>query len=762
MSAPTQTQPVAANSPQDPRPEFGDRAIFGVKMQYEPNEVPPGYCCDAINMRFNKGVPESRRGVSLLTWCNKITGGQMGPWGTVYGWGTFRDPLTKYQFILIAADGGVYYTAAGNVAQALSLPTGVTVTDQCRFVQQFNVVYLLRGPSQPVLQMRSVFEGFVSISQTSQGNGTFPIPNSARGLAASNRLFLIQDDTVLASDLQDGTRYSIFKEMLVNQGAEDRLLNLAMFGNATMICLKEKSIYRVDNVYGDLSAAVLTRVTERYGCVAPDSVVDLGTDMVWLCREGIASLTLTQQNEVQTAQGALSGKWPMFSDDIKPLIKRINWSYAQNAWGAFNDGKLYMAVPLDNAEVLGLELAQGNQPNGSNLVQVTNLTPGANYRFVQVSPDGSLTNGTQTLTGSGDFTAQGTSVTISCFIVCSSSLKRVYKGVNNAVLVYDTQSGPNGAWAGHDEGAEILPSRLLKVFNLGQERLFAMDPTGWIRLYEEGYEDQMAIPYSDLKVNAAPANGATLQVNGGTLLTTNGGTTDTHTGGTGGWATGADRNIALIDLWMDQTANGGYAANATNPWTAPNTTPTAILGGVRFYASNGVPPAVALTGTSNCTVTTMARAPILATYVSREYSVSDLSLQQFNRLWLDLQTWAATFTVDLLAPGVNRVLNLCTNRTKDRTLYYRPFDRPPYNVTNVNDDFLVPNRQDYSAQATPAGFLTKSGMQLGLHQEAREPFHFNLRARGVQMRLVNSTGRVRIICTHFKSHKLNEKGAVLG
>ena len=34
---------------------------------------------------------------------------------------------------------------------------------------------------------------------------------------------------------------------------------------------------------------------------------------------------------IQAAQGALSGKNRMFSEDIQPLIERINWRYAANA-----------------------------------------------------------------------------------------------------------------------------------------------------------------------------------------------------------------------------------------------------------------------------------------------------------------------------------------------------------------------------------------------------------------------------------------------
>ncbi len=333
-----------------PERQNGDRGFRGVNMRMDPSQLEEGWVSEAINARFRNGIAETRLGSMVTPWLNKISGGNVQPWSAVYGAGVFRDPNDAREYVLLAAEGQVYACQPNNPPFLLTLPAGVSITTSCRFQQAFDVVLLLRGFDDAPLVMTGIVTGFQAVEPAPTGTGLEPIPNALRSVYAANRVFIADNnDGILASDILDYTHYSLTNNYRINQGSDDRIVNLEMFGSGTIVALKGRSVYRVDNVYGDLAAASLSRVTSRYGCVAAESVVDCGNDILWLSQEGVASLTLTERNEIQAAQGALSGKYRMFSEDIQPLIERINWRYASAAVGAVWNDRYYLALPVDQA-----------------------------------------------------------------------------------------------------------------------------------------------------------------------------------------------------------------------------------------------------------------------------------------------------------------------------------------------------------------------------------------------------------------------------
>ena len=54
-----------------PPVELGDRGFIGVNQRIQPTQLPPGYVSDAVNCRFNRGVCETRLGITLPVWSNK-------------------------------------------------------------------------------------------------------------------------------------------------------------------------------------------------------------------------------------------------------------------------------------------------------------------------------------------------------------------------------------------------------------------------------------------------------------------------------------------------------------------------------------------------------------------------------------------------------------------------------------------------------------------------------------------------------------------
>ena len=734
----------------DPPKPIGDRGFIGVNMRVDPAQLPPGYASEAINMRFRNGVAETRKGYVVLPWVNKIVAGQTQPWGQVHGTGVFSDPFTFQEYLVIAADGSAYYTQANNTPQTLTLPASETLSNTVTFTQAFDTLIMHRGTATATLQMPRITQGFSLVEQTPSGNGTEPIPNSTHSLFLQNRLFIPNDnDEIAASDFNDYTRYlPVFQEFKVNQGSADELVAIFKFNDTTLIAFKEHSIYALNNVYGDLNAIQQDELTNQFGLVARQSVAHVGKDLWFLSELGVMSIAQTEQNKLQ-------GVVLPVSDPIQPLIDRINWRYASSAVAAVWDSKYYLAVPLDDAELVGDELLAGTFSEGGAYT-LRGIVAGATYRFTLGTDGITLTNGTESYGSAStgftkDFVAQGTTLAISGgFALLDSSVRRVRKGVNNAILVYDFL---NQAWCGHDEAPGFAVSEFRLFPYNGERRLFVITVDGYMVMYEEDVEDQLPVPYTDVTAASAGeaeigAGGQTLRVNGGTIAVASAFDVVVNSGTQWGAAGGGGGN-----LWADVNATPGYAQGYSIPgWTAPNTQSFRLAHGVRFYATNGVIPAV-VTNAEWLTIAEHGTQPIETTLVTRGYSSEDNSLSDYNWLIADLQTWAPEYSLSVVAPGVNEVQAVKEDETKDRTAYYEPAHAAAFDPSNVNGDFLTPYRQDYSVllgdavDATEefALYTLEDGVPMELHQEHRVTERLNTKGRSAQVRITNSQGRIRVM-----------------
>jgi len=724
---------------------MGDVGWRGVNMRLDPDQLTEGFASKGVNIRFRDGTPETRRGSMVIPWLNKISAGTIQPWGVVYGRGTFRDPSTFYEYELIAADGNIYACLANNQPILLNLPAGETVTDKCTFLQAFNVVLCLRGFDADPLVMDNVTTGFTAIEASPEGTGLLTIPRCRRGVFMSNRVFLLrEDDTLVASDVLDYTHYTALNDLRINQGDADKGVALAPFGATSLVVLKERSVYLVDNVTGDLASLTVSRVTGRFGCKAAETVVDCGSDLLWLTNEHkVAALLLTIQNEVQASQGALAGKFPSLSDPMSPLFDRMAGQFASQATACLWNDAYYIAFSLDTGRMVGQELIQ----SGSKVQTITTV-PGDRYVFTVGTDGDQIVNGTETISTTREFIAQGTSVTLTVTYIyttnaiTNSSLKRVMLGQNNVLARYDFI---NQAWSGWDEAEDIAFKQVFAATYVNRQRLFVVTHDGYIRLWEEGYADRLSQPYVDVTVATLPAAGNTLRVNGGTTVTADVVNTATL------WDC-TDLATARRSLWLE--SGGGYRIGSLNRWTCPNALPTLLpigaasytLGtGLRFVATNGVLPVVVTTG-SWATLDEVVERDIQAEFVTRAYTHPEAELSEFHGLILDLQTWNVSCSVNLLADGVNEDVTVASAVTKDRTRYYFPFDAAPYDVTNVNGDFYTAGREDYSIQPTSAAyaFTPSANVSGDLMQEAREPWEVTLAGRSCRVQLLSTRGRWRM------------------
>tara|TARA_Y100001938_G_scaffold54361_1_gene75877 strand:+ start:438 stop:2438 length:2001 start_codon:yes stop_codon:yes gene_type:complete len=288
------------------------------------------------------------------------------PFTNVKGVGVFRDP-SGFEWLLIAAGDGVYATREGN--QSFKLPGVSSISDSVTdvvFVQAFNVVLMFQGEDTAPLAMENFANGFVSINQVASdftidendSDGTESIPNSSTALFSGNRVWIPHNrDMVAVSDYLNYTRYApIMSTLRINQGSEDKLVQLVKFDEQTIIAFKESSIYAIRNTYGNLADMSLDEMTRSYGCVAAKSICTVGRDIWFLDRSGVRSLGVTESGKVQGVDKPVS-------DPIQSIISRINWPSAGKAVAAYHNNRYFLAVPVDGSTENNIILVYDFQTN---------------------------------------------------------------------------------------------------------------------------------------------------------------------------------------------------------------------------------------------------------------------------------------------------------------------------------------------------------------------------------------------------------------
>ena len=105
-------------------------------------------------------------------------------------------------------------------------------------------------------------------------------------------------------------------------------------------------------------------------------------------------------------------------------------------------------------------------------------------------------------------------------------------------------------------------------------------------------------------------------------------------------------------------------------------------------------------------------------------------------------TWNGAGSVEVVRDGVNEV-STSVGYSKDRTKY-NLFAKRSYDVSNANDDFLAPFRQDYSVPLLAGGISLGTGIVLGLHQYSSERMRIRQDSRYVQFRFLGTRGRNRV------------------
>lgn len=150
---------------------------------------------------------------------------------------------------------------------------------------------------------------------------------------------------------------------------------------------------------------------------------------------------------------------------------------------------------------------------------------------------------------------------------------------------------------------------------------------------------------------------------------------------------------------------------------------------------------------------------------TRGYNLGTPERKKWHVARINVQTLASTFTVSAQVDGVEEKTVISTVST-DRTKYDKPFYQADYVATNVNDDFNVPYRQDYSVtlsgdENAAAGqfWLSKQvggswtdgvgatstvSINPDFHQESSHKLRLREEGRYTQVKIESSEGSTRL------------------
>ena len=158
-------------------------------------------------------------------------------------------------------------------------------------------------------------------------------------------------DEIIASDILDTDTYDqIFAQYRFNAGEADFNVALHSFSEDNLMVFNRNSIHMVSNTT-TLQGASTRLLTNEVGCVARQSVQQVGNQVIFLSDNGVYSTQFFDEYNLRGTETPLS-------EPINVTIKRINKTYWSNSVAAYFDNRYFIAVPLNSED--GTVIAEKN------------------------------------------------------------------------------------------------------------------------------------------------------------------------------------------------------------------------------------------------------------------------------------------------------------------------------------------------------------------------------------------------------------------
>ncbi len=167
-------------------------------------------------------------------------------------------------------------------------------------------------------------------------------------------------DEIIISDILDSDTYDqIYSQFRFNAGTADFNVGLHSFSDDKLVVFNRNSIHLVS---GAGQSAKVQLITNEVGCVARQSIIQVGNNILFLSDNGVYGANFQDLYN-------LRGNEVPLSSTINPVIQLINKDRWDKSVGVYFDNRYYLAVPL-NKEVVTAQVgtAQIGQPGDSNFV----------------------------------------------------------------------------------------------------------------------------------------------------------------------------------------------------------------------------------------------------------------------------------------------------------------------------------------------------------------------------------------------------------
>ena len=149
-------------------------------------------------------------------------------------------------------------------------------------------------------------------------------------------------DEVIVSDILDSDTYDqVYAQYRFNAGTADFNVGLHSFSDDKLLVFNRNSIHLVSGAGLD---ATVQLITNEVGCVARNSIIQVGNNVLFLSDNGVYGANFQDLYNLRGNEVPLSAP-------IDPVIKRINRAVWDKSVGVYFDNRYYLAVPLDGSQV---------------------------------------------------------------------------------------------------------------------------------------------------------------------------------------------------------------------------------------------------------------------------------------------------------------------------------------------------------------------------------------------------------------------------
>lgn len=327
----------------------GDRGFTGFNSRDNPQTLPEGTLSLCQNLRLNRGIAETRKGLK------RLTPGGLGLNVPLRYVTQFKNSA-NIDFIVLIAQTGLYYynPTTGSKIGPVVFPNSEAIlsTDEVGAYQASGNLYILRG-----LNKRPLIWDGTSVT-VAPSAGVHFMPNGIQGIYVGNRGIVQSNyDEVSVSHYLDQTHFELMDVFKINDGSNDSIIAIAPWVLNEFVVFMRNRLYYASAGAGAYNDGATPVAADSYvkvlatdiGCVARGSVAQAAGGMIFLSDGGVYVLTPQAATTPEGMRAGVMGE-PL-SAPIDDIIQRINQNYVSKATGIYFNNRYYLSIPIDGSTV---------------------------------------------------------------------------------------------------------------------------------------------------------------------------------------------------------------------------------------------------------------------------------------------------------------------------------------------------------------------------------------------------------------------------